>query len=45
MIEKENNSKHIFFKKKAIMTIWKKKHFGRMKLEKEKKEEKVPNLI
>jgi hypothetical protein len=44
MIEKENNSKHIFLKK-AIMTIWKKKHFGRMKLEKEKKEEKVPNLI
>jgi hypothetical protein len=25
MVEKENNSKQIFFFKKAIMTIWKKK--------------------
>jgi hypothetical protein len=44
MIEKENNSKHIFFKKSNYDNL-KKKTLWKDEIGKGKKKEKVPNLI
>jgi len=44
MVEKENNSKQIFFKKKQLWQFEKKTLEG-WNWKRKKKEEKVPNLI